>query len=217
MAGPLAGAGHFLNLDIMKRRTVFLLTTTFLIAACSDSMQTNDAEEPRTREHVDSILTTEESIRRFKAGLPPGPEAVALLGGAHSRDALVNKFVSALEAADTMALRAMTLNAREYIDLYYPHSEYTVPPYQLGADILWIMITENGEKGYRRLVQRVAGKPLGYEGYVCPDSVVVQEKNRIVDGCRVRRSTGEPREVRLFSGIIERDGHFKFISYANDM
>ena len=168
-------------------------------------------------EHVDSILETDEAIRRFSESLPPESPASELSGGAASRETLVLRFIRAVESNDTMALRAMVMNAREFIDLYYPSSQYTRPPYQLAPDVVWMMLKENGDKGYRRLIQRVAGKPLGYAGYTCSPDFLIEGQNRIVDGCTVEVSAGAASQVRLFSAIIERDGRFKFISYANDM
>jgi len=43
--------------------------------------------------------------------------------------------------------------------------------------------------------------------------------NRLWHACRVRRTAeaGAALEQRLFGSIIERDGRYKFVSYANGL
>ena len=63
----------------------------------------------------------------------------------------------------------------------------------------------------------VKGKPLGFTGYTCSPDIVTAGQNRVFESCVLQVSSGEVSRQRLFSGIIERDGRFKIISYANDM
>jgi hypothetical protein len=201
-------------------RTSAIAISTVLVVGCSEPAETPQAAAtapPHVETRVDSIIPIEEAIRRFKSGLPPGPPAVALEGGTSSRDELVQQFIHAVEVTDTAALVRMNLNAREFIDLYYPFTKFTKPPYQLDPAVVWLMLRENSEKGLRRIVQRMAGLPFGYEGYACAEPATVEGDNRIWENCRLKRSTGEPREIRLFGGIIERAGHYKIFTYANDM
>ena len=67
---------------------------------------------PPTAGVVDSALPIEELVRRFEAGIDP----VSALdsGAAHSRDELVTRFVQALSARDSAALRAISLTRAEF-------------------------------------------------------------------------------------------------------
>ena len=48
---------------------------------------------------------------------------------------------------------------------------------------------------------------------------MVEGPNRLVTGCRVRFAAGDSaaREMRLFGALLNRDGQYKFLSYANDL
>lgn len=166
---------------------------------------------------VDSILPVEEELRRFRAAIG-GNSVSALEGGATSRDALVTRFIHALATSDTVTLRGMLLNAREFGWLVYPESPYTRPPYRQSPALVWNQIQNPAASGFTRLVRRLAGKPLHYAGYRCSPKADRQESNVIWTQCTVRvGETNEPaRSRRLFGSIIERDGRFKFVSYANE-
>jgi hypothetical protein len=172
--------------------------------------------EERKPVHIDSILPIDEEVRRFRERV--GRRADALEGGTDGRDALVASFVTAVERADTAALARMAIDAAEFIDLYYPHTMYTSRPYELSPSIVWLLVGQNGEKGLVRILRRLAGKPFGFEGYRCDPAPKIEGRNRLWDGCVLDRTANGQREsLRLFGSIIERDGRFKFVSYANDL
>jgi hypothetical protein len=165
---------------------------------------------------VDSALPAEEALRRFREGLPP---VSRLEGGAPSRARLVEDFVRAVERGDGAALRRMEITKGEFAYLVYPSSIYTRPPYQEQPQILWLLQRAKGGSGFRRLMQRVAGRPLGYRGYRCASPPEVQGANRLWGDCAVtyRTAAGDSVTGRLFGAILERGGRFKFVSYANDL
>lgn len=165
---------------------------------------------------VDSILPVEEEIRRFRAAV--GGAALARLeSSSGSREALVERLAAALAANDVQAVRKTVVTAREFIDLVYPESPYTKPPYRQAPGLVWTMISEPSESGRRRLLARLGGKPLTISQVSCPAKPEVQGRNTLWKGCSVRyRSDGAPaRDGRLFGSILERDGRFKFMSLAN--
>ncbi len=189
------------------------------IAACSGQ----DQEEPAGAAGapagtiVDSIFPIEEEIRRFRATLSDAPDRLS--SGEPTRDELIRRFVASVEAADTLALRDMLLTRSEFAYLYYPHTIYTSPPYELSPALLWFQIETNTSQGFVRLMQRWAGSPLRSTGYKCDAEPKIEGKNRIWSRCRIQVAPpgGDPQEVALFGSILERDGLFKFISYANDL
>lgn len=165
---------------------------------------------------VDSILPIAEEMRRFRSAV--GGDAVnALRGGSDSRDGLVARFAEALAAGDSAALRQLAVTPRQFIDLVYPESPYTRPPYRQSPGLLWRQMQLPSGSGLRRLLDRHGGRPFRIETSRCPSSPEVQGNNRLHTGCTVRfvSGTDAPREGRLFGTIIERHGRFKFISFAN--
>jgi hypothetical protein len=157
-----------------------------------------------------------ELLRRFREGLGPAPEALA--GGAGSREALVRRFVRAVETRDSAAFRAMMLTRAEFAYLYFPESPLARAPYEAPPALLWFQMTEGSNKGAGRLLARLGGRPLGYAGYRCPDAPARQGANRVWERCTVRvvRAPGDTVDRRLFGSIVERAGQFKFASYANE-
>lgn len=164
---------------------------------------------------IDSLLPIEEEVRRFKATVG-GSAVTSFSGGAPSRDSLFRLFVRAVERRDTATLIRTVISPREFIDLYYPESPHTHPPYRQPPGFLWSQIEINSSKGLTRLLARRGGMPLGAVGLVCDDKPEQQGKNTLWGRCVVRtKSGGVAREERLFGAIVARGGVFKFMSYAN--
>lgn len=161
---------------------------------------------------VDSILPIEEEIRRFRLDVPETP--TRLSGGATSRDALVRRWVTAIETRDSTALRDLLMTAAEYITFFYPESQYTKPPYRQSPGVRWGLITNASMQGASRVWERHSGQPLGFIGYRCDAEPTVLGKNRIWTGCAVERKD-QTAPLQLFGPIIERDGAFKFVTYAS--
>src|SRR5215207_2812612 len=158
----------------------------------------------------------EEQLRRFRAEIPDTP--TVLTGGAISRDALVRRFVRAVERADTAALRQMVITRGEYAYLIYPSSPFTGPPYNQPVWLAWFMLDRETGPGLHRLMQRLGGRPVHFLGYECDSTPLVEGANRLWRNCRIRRApaAGDAVAGRLFGVIIEREGRFKFTSYEND-
>jgi hypothetical protein len=177
---------------------------------------TERAETRRRPVHVDSVFPIEEEIRRFRATLDEQP--TRLRGGASSRDSLVARFIRALERRDSVTLAEMHLSAAEFGYLYYPYTRYTREPYELKPALLWFQIQNASSRGITRALRDLGGRSLGYVDYRCEQEPEVLGEGRSWSGCRVRCQVGgNTVEVRLFGSIFEREGHYKFISYANDL
>lgn len=197
----------------------FLLTIAVLTSSgCAGA--SSDAEEVPPIAHaagvVDSIFPIEEELRRFRLDL--GPEPAQLRDGEGSRDALVESFVRAVEQRDTARLRQMHLTRAEFAYLYFPHTRFMREPLQTKPGLIWFQIVNGSSRGTERLFKRVAGSPMGVTGYDCAAEEVVEGPNRIWTGCTIRRRSadGAEMEQRLFGSIIDRDGHYKFVSYQNE-
>lgn len=165
---------------------------------------------------VDSILPVAEQVRRFAAQLREAP-VTELQGASPSRDALVKRFVQAVVAADSADLLAMALSAREFIDLVYPESPATHPPYQQDPALVWRTIQNPSVSGFKRLVRRAGGIQMTLAGYSCAPAAR-QGENRLWANCQLRLvgAKGDTTTHRFFGTILERHGRFKIISFKNE-
>jgi hypothetical protein len=189
-----------------------LLAALVLGTGCGD----HDARaESGTLRVVDSAVPIEVALERFRRDLP---RPAGLTGGVGSREELVRRFIAALEASDTAALRRMVLRKDEFAWLYYPTTVFSRRPYELPPALLWFQMSGQSEKGASLLLSDRAGAPLGYVGHDCA-SERREGENTVYGQCVVRRVTtqGDTVRDRLFGLILERDGTHKFVSYANKL
>lgn len=174
------------------------------------------ADLPESGRVVDSILPREEALRRFREGLAP---VDSLAGGAGSRDELVVAFARAIAAADTAAIARMAVSRAEFAYLYYPTAVEGKPPYDLEPGLMWFTLYERSNEGARKVLTRYGGHPMHLLGYDCGKGKHREDRNTIYGPCAVRWKTeaGDTVSVRLIGKILERDGRFKFLSYANPL
>jgi hypothetical protein len=196
----------------MRAAVLFWSALLAGIAACGNPDA--QAELPADRRVVDSILPREEALRRFRADLQP---ADSLASAADSRDALVSAFMRALGAADTAAIAGMAISRSEFAYLYYPTASQGLPPYNLEPSLMWFMLFERSNQGIRRALQLHGGTPMALVDYDCGTGYSREGENTVYGPCvvRWRAKDGDTVSARLFSQILERDGRFKFLSYAN--
>lgn len=201
----------------MTRRIWLLILTPLLAATACERLSGGSAaiaQEEHRPVHVDSVFPIDEELRRFRAELQP---VDSLTGGADSRDELVRRFGAAVAAGDAAALRALAITVEEFAWLYYPHTRYTRPPYELGPAIVWFQLENYGGRGLSRLLNRYGRRPFSGTGHACSAEPIVEERNTIWADCVIRYTdpNGHNAEASLFGAILERDGRFKFVSYAN--
>jgi hypothetical protein len=213
-------------------RHAFTLSALLALVACgadpadqpsgapSDAVATAEA---RTPVHVDSVFPIEEDLRRFREGMTP---VDTLSGGADSRAALVDALLRRLEAADTLGIAELGMTPAEFAWLYYPHTMYTSPPYELAPGLVWFQLQNVSSRGLSRLLQAYAGKTLHDTGHRCPDEGEPFGTGRIWHGCSVEGmvrpedadpdAAPVPVEERLFGSILEVGGRYKFVSFAGE-
>lgn len=103
-----------------------LMVTALGVVACGDGTPGRAAEAAPEHApvHIDSVFPIEEEVRRFRAAL--SDSATELSGGAASADALILEFMAALESRDVETLSRLAITPAEFIDLYYPHTRFTL-------------------------------------------------------------------------------------------
>jgi hypothetical protein len=166
---------------------------------------------------IDSALPVDTLLRRFRATVADTPTVLA--AGAESPEALTRALFAALEANDSTAARALAITPGEFAWLYYPHTKWTRPPYEMGPALVWLQLGAASDKGLVRLMRRYGGRPLRLDSLLCPDTAVTEGPNAVLEGCLVRFAVPDSavRARRIFGSLLRRDGRYKFVSYSNDL
>jgi hypothetical protein len=166
--------------------------------------------------HIDSIFPMEEEVRRFREGLeaPSG-----LSGGAPSLETLVDRYLRGLEAGDGEGIARMALDRAEFAYLYFPHTQYVEGPYELSPAFVWYQLGNRSSRGLTRALRLYEGETLHDVGVDCPEGRESFGDGWIHHGCAVLGELPTGEEVRevLFGSILELDGHFKFVGFANQL
>jgi hypothetical protein len=191
-----------------------LVLTLVVVGGCSAPDGRDDSTASGRAAYVDSAMTIEEGVRRFRDGLP---RVTGLTGGAAHRDTLIRRFVEAVERGDTASIRSMSITRAEFAYLYYPASPHSRPPMQQVPGLAWFLMVQDSQKGITRVFDRYAHRQLGFVGHSCEAAPRDDGGFRFWDACMVQlRHAEQTAERRLFGSIIEHEGHYKFLSYAND-
>ncbi len=199
----------------MRTSSMVALTLAVGATGCRPARQTPAAAQQKATV-VDSVIPREVALARFRECCA---RVDSLSGGEPSRDALVHRFVRALENTDTAALRDMLLTRGEFAWLYYETSPQGLPPYDLSPALMWFLLEGNGSKGIARALDEYGGKPLGYLDHVCDEKTSAEGANTVWGPCTLRRvePDGDTVQVRLFGLVLERGGRWKFINYSNKL
>ena len=193
-------------------RTLLFTAAGILLSGCRDGQAAGSRANAPTV--VDSIFSPAEATERFVRSLPV---VSSLDGGAATAEALVSQIAAAVSRSDTAAVEKMILTQAEYGRLYYPSSVFTRRPYELSADVAWLLNSEANAKGRRRLLERLGGKPISFGGLRC-DEPTHEGQNTIRKECTVELSVpgAQPLRIKLFHSVIERGGQVKILSLSGD-
>ncbi len=161
---------------------------------------------------VDSALPPVELLRRFRVGV----DSVSRLNGPASREQLVQRFFAALERPDANSLRALAVTKAEYAWLVFPGSRVSLPPYNQPPEIAWMMLQLPSNTGFARVLQRDGGGHVRYLEHACANPEV-DGAVRVHSNCTERVfMNGQYVTRRLFGSIVEHNGRFKLLSFANE-
>jgi hypothetical protein len=192
------------------RRIAYLASVVLAFLACRKpgeaSRQPGDV--------IDSVLPMDVALDRFRKDLPR-PDS---LRGTGNRDTLVLRVIEALRTSDTTALERLAANRAEWAWLFYPTNVQAKPPYELPPGLAWFQLQEANRKGVFRALRELGGHRLDLRGYRCDPKPTVEGDNRLWTGCTVTlgRDGAAPVTMHLFGAILERDGRFAILSFAND-
>lgn len=184
--------------------------------SAADSQAAHIAEVVAAGGVVDSILPVDELLRRFRAGIPEHPDT--LRGASGSLDELVARWATAVSKRDAPALNAMVIDRAEFAWLYYPDSPMSKPPYEMPPGLLWSQLLANSDEGAKQLLVRFGGHEIEVEAVSCK-AVKTVGGNTMHEGCEIGGAIGGKSigKARMFGSVIERDGRFKFLGYANSL
>ncbi len=162
---------------------------------------------------VDSIFPPEEALRRFQAEAAP---VTALNGGAGSTDELLRRYWEILRSGDSLALRPYVVNKAEFAYLYFPESNEAATGLQ--PHISWLLYSNNGGRGLSRALTLAGTETQPVSGTACLDRTQTLGQNTVHGPCGIVRMLGSrPDTVWIAQHIIERDGIFKLLSFANEL
>lgn len=205
----------------LKNLILLLASGTALGCTAADSPEASPSSSkspPATdsSRRRDSVFSMDTLLRRFQAGMPR-PDSLG--GTASSPAALTRRYLDAVRRFDTTVLRDMHITRAEYAYLYFPQSKMMKPPYELPPDAAWLLHTAESNKGIAAVMRRLGGHTLELESVRCPGESLRAGPYIVWRDCLVRyRERGAaPVERPLFAAIIERDGRFKFFSYATSL
>lgn len=196
-----------------------LFLATFLLATVAGCQaggdRTTAGRMPTDR--VDSILPMETLMARFRDSLP---RVDSFTGGSPDRETLVRRFLAAVTARDSQAIRDMVVSRAEFGWLVFPDHIYHLKPYELDPAIFWLQLSAPSSQGIKELLGRYGGVPLVLDSLGCPrDTTQLFRGTMAMWGpCTARVRTPDTTLTHQFFGsIIARDGRYKFLSYRNDL
>jgi len=171
---------------------------------------------PASSGAVDSIVPMAAALDRFTAGLERPAD---LRSTARSHEVLVARMIAAVARSDTASLEPLAIDRAEFGYLYYPTTRTAQPPYELPPSLAWFQLQERNRRGVFRMLRDFGGRALVLRGLECASEPTIEGENRIWSGCRVSltRDGEEITPVKLFGAILERNGHFSFLSFANGL
>ncbi len=179
----------------------------------ADSQAAHVAEVAAAGGTIDSILPVADALARFRDGLG---RVDTLRHAAASTKALVDRWAQAVATSDTATLNALLLDRAEFAWLYYPDSRMSLPPYEAPPGLLWGQLLASSNEGAALVMRRFGGRPFRVAALRCPAPSVTEGRNRLHERCEVQVGA-ERGFARLFGTILERDGRFKFLGYANPL
>jgi hypothetical protein len=183
-------------------------------ARTEEGAETDREAQPRPTV-VDSIRPLEEEVARFRAALPEHPERLS--GGEASLEALVDALVAGVNRGDQPALAALAVTRSEFAYFHYPYTHYTRPPYELAPALVWYRLGNRSGKGMARLLATFEHTPLEVGSLSCEDPKPAGAARLHDCSVTVRDADGDWVQVQLFGSVLERDGRYKLLSFANDL
>lgn len=188
-----------------------------LTIACDDAPagETRQPASTAAAGEGGSPVSLDSALALFRRDLTPATE---LQSGERSIERVIGRLLKSVARSDTNDLRALVMTRREFAYLYYPTSPFARSPTKQEPALAWFLHLQQSQKGVTRLLNRYAGKPVRVIRNDCKAPPRVEGINVLWDDCVQMLLQGRDTvRMRLFSGVYERNGRFKILSYGNDL
>ncbi len=208
---------------MVRFRVPLVVLVVAVAAACAREKTEAERQAEQQAEHVqevvaaggvvDSIIPVAEALARFRADVP---RIDTLQHASASLDRLARRIAASVGARDTADLNAMLMTRAEFAWLYYESSPMSRPPYEAPPGLLWGQMLAASGTGANALLSRFGGTTVTVRALTCP-APDVEGANKLYKRCTVEFTAPgkKPLAGNLFGTVIERDGRFKLISFAN--
>jgi len=125
--------------------------------------------------------------------------------------------MEAMNRGDSLALRAMHMDRSEFGYIYFPATKFATDLYALPPGLVWFRITAGSNQGLTRASKILKDRGAEYHGHSCDELPEESGTYTLWTECvvRLRLPGQEVVSERLFGSIMEDEGRFKFVSYAN--
>lgn len=201
------------TVSIARSARVAACALAVAMTACGPAAAA-DRDPPATAGEGGAPVPIDSALTLFRADLAP---VASLRGGSTSIDSLLARLIAAVVRTDTVALRELVMSRAEFAWLYYPTSPFVRTPTKQEPALAWFLHLQASTKGATRLFNRYGGSDLALLANTCAPPKAMGE-NRLWDDCtQVISVRGDTSVIRLFGGMLERDGRYKIFSYTNDL
>lgn len=208
-------------MDVLRAKLTLRATRVVALAAalalgCSDLPGADSSQVASSPVgEGGSLVGMDSALKLFRLGLEPLSD---LENAEPSMQRAVARFARIVNDRDTADLRRFVMSRREFAYLYYPTSHYTRRPTLQEPGLAWFLQLQHSEKGATRLMNRFADAPLQLVSNDCKAPPKTEGANRLWFDCVQRIvERSDTTLIRLFGGMIERNGRFKLFSYSNDL
>jgi hypothetical protein len=134
-----------------------------------------------------------------------------------SPEAAARAVLEALAARDAAALRRLTLDEAEFRDHIWPSLPAARPERNLPLSYVWGDLNQKSGTSLTRTLEEHGGRRFQLEEVVLgPSTEYAAFKTHARTMLRVREAGGEPRDIRVFGSLVEKNGRWKVFSYVSD-
>ena len=158
-----------------------------------------------------------------RISIPVALVCLALIGcgrgideeGARSPEELGRAVVDALNSQDQEALHRLRVNRREYTETLWPAFPGSDPKLNFTPEFAWGNMNRKCIVGVEKWVRRYGGNNLTFIGIRFDRPTEPYEGFQLLRGTllTVRSPKGDQVDLRILGSVVQRDAHYKLLSY----